>query len=90
MKWLKRFKRKQKYAVCDLCRRVNPRGEACGTLKVEHQDFGDGGWVEWKSWNPCSEHAPGGATSLKVELDDPGDLDLMRELSSGIYSETVR
>lgn len=62
--------------VCARCRRVLARGQECGTAKVERQEFADGGWVEWRSWNPCSKHAPGGRVKgPKRLLDDDPDLD---------------
>lgn len=76
--------RKSKHVVCKRCHRINPRGTECGTLKIDRQDFGDSGWVEWRSWNPCTAHAPGGVVPPKpMLLDECGDLDdVMNEIAA--------
>lgn len=76
MRWFRR----RKIVVCARCRRVNARGQVCGTLKRETTNFPDGGWVEFRAWNPCSEHAPGGVVVPDASLPECGDLDdLMSE-----------
>mgnify|MGYP001558273870 CR=1 FL=1 len=85
---LKRWRARRNRVLCPTCRRVNARGQECGTLKREGQDFADGGWVEWRSWNPCSDHAPGGVVPPKPLLDDDPPLDdVMLEISpnGGVY-----
>lgn len=89
--WWKRRRFEERVETCGTCGRVNRLDAPCGTLKREHQDFGDGGWVEFRSWNPCSPYAPGGVVVRTGPLlDEAGDLDDVRGLTSSETVETVR
>jgi hypothetical protein len=76
---------------CKTCGRVlKKRGQVCGTLKSQGDEFPDGGWVSWRSWTPCSVDAPGGVHAPVPSVDpDEGDLDDVRGLGGGEIVTTV-
>lgn len=97
--WWQLFRKRPVERVCEVCQRVTStvEPEPCGTLKVEHQDFGDGSWVNWESWIPCSTARPGGKLSANElarvnALPECGDLDdVMSEIAEngGYYGVPV-
>lgn len=76
---------KRKRYNCPTCQKILLRGKKCGRYKTEGQKFPDGGWVQWRSYTPCSKEAPSGIHPRKPLLDEPGDLDdVMSEVTATI------